>query len=587
VSDLDLDDDDPLIGATVADRYRIEKRLGQGGMGAVYLAEHVHMHKQFAVKVLHREMGRLAEAVFRFEREAVAAGRVDHQHLVTATDFGKLPDGSMYLVLEYVPGHNLATVMGEGPMPTVRALRIARQVAAALAAIHAVGIVHRDIKPDNVMLVERPGNEDFVKLLDFGMAKVLMDAPPEQAQVTRAGLVFGTPRYMAPEQAAGEPTDHRADLYSLGVLLYAMLTGVPPFTAEEIRDVLRMQRFDPPPPLPASVAPAVAGLVMTLLAKDAAERVQTAEGVIEYIDQLLAQLASLPPPPKMGDRIASFARTKRGFVALASVALATFILTLFVVRQSRSKAAPTEKIAVATAQPASAPAPAATAPVHREESLEALLVRAEVGDTVAWQALETRPDSGRDAREWFVLGVARVTHGDAPRGFDAYLHAAEADPKYASHARILHDLLLGARGDSWEDALRVSAALPGAAGPDILFDVWVSTSKATNATQRAKDLLVTDATRARATEAVRIAFDLRNAQGTACEVRVPIVKRAATEADSRSLRPLLILASRSGCGKRNRQDCFHCLRADDSLTHAIERASSTPAPDYSRILATR
>ena len=591
MSDLDLDDEDPLIGATVADRYRIDRRLGQGGMGAVYLAEHVRMHKQFAVKVLHKEMGRLAEAVFRFEREAVAAGRVDHQHLVTATDFGKLPDGSMYLVLEYVPGRSLATVMGEGPMPAVRALRIARQVGAALAAIHGVGIVHRDLKPDNVMLVERPDNEDFVKLLDFGMAKVLMDAPPEQAQLTRAGLVFGTPRYMAPEQAAGEPTDNRADLYSLGVLLYAMLCGVPPFTAEEIRDVLRMQRYDPPPPLPASVAPAVAGLVMTLLAKDPAERVQTAEGVIEYIDKLLVQLASLPPPPTLRDRASKFLRTRVGLAALGAVAVLVFAATMVVVRSVRSKSAPAPVAALSSSAPVESTTPvaassAAPAPSSGHE-LESLLVRAEVGDAVAWKALEARADAGRSAREWFVLGVARITHGDSARGFDAYLHAAESDAKYASHARVLRDLFLGARGDAWEDALRVAAALPGPAGPDILFDVWVSTSKATNATQRARELLVTDATRARATESTRVAFDLRIAQGTACEVRIPLVKRAATAADSRSLRPLLILSARTGCGRRERHDCFHCLRSDDSLNHAIERASTTPAPDYSRIIAAK
>ncbi|HVW25456.1 MAG TPA: serine/threonine-protein kinase [Polyangiaceae bacterium] len=588
MSDLDLDDDDPLIGATVADRYRIERRLGQGGMGTVYLAEHVRMHKPFAVKVLHQEMGRLAEAVFRFEREAIAAGRVDHQHLVTATDFGKLPDGSMYLVLEYVPGRNLATVMGEGPMSQLRALRIARQIAAGLAAIHGVGIVHRDLKPDNIMLVERPDNEDFVKLLDFGMAKVLMDVPPEQAQVTRAGLVFGTPRYMAPEQAAGEPTDHRADLYALGVLLYAMLKGVPPFTAEEIRDVLRMQRYDPPPPLPPSVAPNVAGLVMTLLAKDPAERVQTAEGIIEYIDKLVTQLTSLPPPPTVRDRVVGFLRTRSGLVALGAVAATTFATTLLVARSSHNEPAPVPAVATApAAAPSVAAAPASSSASRSAAELESTLVRAEVGDAVAWKALEARPDAGRGAREWFVLGVARITHGDSPRGFDAYLHAAEADAKYANHARVLRDLMLGARGDAWQDALRVAAALPSSAGPDILFDTWASNAKATNATQRARDLLVTDATRARASDAVRIAFDLRSAQGTTCEVRVPLVKRAATTADSRSLRPLLILASRSGCGLRQRRDCFPCLRTDDSLNRAIERAENTPAPDYSRIIASK
>jgi hypothetical protein len=279
-------------------------------------------------------------------------------------------------------------------------------------------------------------------------------------------------------------------------------------------------------------------------------------------------------------------------VTLGAVAVLTFAATLVVVRTIRAKTATTAHSVVVPAPSAeTAPAPIASVSASATPSaldLEAVLVRAEVGDTAAWKALEARPDSIRTAREWFVLGVARVTHGEAAKGFDAYLHAAEADPsKYASHARILRDLFLGARSEAWEDALRVAAALPGPAGPDILFDVWVSTSKATNATQRARDLLVTDATRARATEATRIAFDLRIAQGTACEVRIPLVARAATGADSRSLRPLLILAARSGCGKRQRHDCFHCLRADESLNKALERASSTPAPDYSRIIAAK
>jgi len=136
VSDLDLDDDDPLIGATVADRYRIERRLGQGGMGTVYLAEHVRMHKPFAVKVLHQEMGRLAEAVFRFEREAIAAARIDHPNVAQAMDFGRLPEGALYFVLEYVDGRSLRSVLDAGPMDLDRTLGVALQMASALVAAH-------------------------------------------------------------------------------------------------------------------------------------------------------------------------------------------------------------------------------------------------------------------------------------------------------------------------------------------------------------------------------------------------------------------------------------------------------------------
>jgi serine/threonine-protein kinase len=534
------------------------------------------MHKQFALKVLHKEMGLLSEAVFRFEREAVAASRVDHEHLVTATDFGELPDGSMYLVLEYVPGENLGTILADGGrMPVVRGLKIARQIAMALAAIHGAGIVHRDVKPDNVMVAARPGTEDFVKLLDFGMAKVQVDA--DERQVTRQGLVFGTPRYMAPEQAGGEPTDHRADLYALGCILYAMLAGAPPFSADEIRDVLRMQRFEPPPPLPAGVDPGVAAFVMTLLAKDPKERVQTADAVVQYIDRLLERLQA-PPPPSQLERAVAFFRTRNGVAIVAGALVATFLIAFAVVRAVR-KAPPPAPSAIA-----SAPAPSA-APATA--GLDAVLVRAEVGDTAAWRELEARADASRSAREWYVLGVARVSHGDVARGLDAYLHASELDQKYASHPRVLRDLTLAMQRDTWAAALSVAAALPSSQGADILFDVWAATPKATQATQRARELLASDAVRARASPAVRVAFDLRSVQGQTCEVRMPIVARAVTDADSRSFRPLMMLASRTGCGPRNKHDCFPCLRDGDTLDRAIARAHDTIAPDYTRIQAAK
>lgn len=562
---------DPLVGTLIADRYRIERRLGQGGMGAVYLAEHIHMKKPFAVKVLHREMGMMSEAVFRFEREAVASGRVTHEHLVTATDFGQLADGSRYLVLEYIPGKSLSTLIAEGPLAAERALLIVRQIAAALAAIHAAGILHRDVKPDNVMLVERADGEDFVKLLDFGMAKVQQETSTQEPQVTRQGLVFGTPRYMAPEQAAGEPTDHRADLYSLGIILYAMLSGAPPFNADDIRDVLRAQRYELPPPLPPHIHPAVAALAMTLLAKDPNGRVQSATAVMEYVDTLLHRLGTEKSPAT--SKWGHFFRRPAGLALLVGLSVLVFGAAFAWVKATRQ---PKE---TATAPSASG------APVSRTDAaLEAILVRAEVGDTDAWRKLEARSDPARSPREWFVLGAARMAHHDMPRGLEAYLRAAEADARYRAHPRVLRDLVLSVRTDAWEPALRVAAALPGTAGADILFDVWASTPRATPATQRARDLLASDAVRARASEAVRIAFDLRIAQGQSCESRAALVARAVTAADARSFRPLFLLTARN-CGPRKNEDCFPCLRADDSVDRALERAKTHPGPDYTRVTA--
>ena len=293
-----------LIGTTISDRYLIERLLGEGGMGAVYQAEHTLMRKRMAIKVLHPEMTRLPEVVARFEREAMAAAHIDHPHVVTATDFGKLEDGSFFLALEFVEGASLREVIGQGRLELGRALHIARQMAGALQRAHTLKIVHRDLKPENVMLVDRDGDPDFVKVLDFGIAKVQMGelgtndrAGPEQNVLTQAGMVYGTPEYMAPEQALGQPVDARADLYALGVIIYEMLTGHRPFEAESKVALLGMQVTAPVPAMitkcpDCNVPLEVEVLVGRLLAKEASERIGDAKEVIEVITNILSQLSS-------------------------------------------------------------------------------------------------------------------------------------------------------------------------------------------------------------------------------------------------------------------------------------------------------
>jgi eukaryotic-like serine/threonine-protein kinase len=306
-----------LIGSTISDRYLIERLLGEGGMGAVYQAEHTLMRKRMAIKVLHPEMTRLPEVVARFEREAMAAAHIDHPHVVTATDFGKLEDGSFFLALEFVEGASLREVIAKGRLELGRSLHIARQMAGALQRAHTLKIVHRDLKPENVMLVDRDGDPDFVKVLDFGIAKVQMGelgtndrAGPEQNVLTQAGMVYGTPEYMAPEQALGQPVDARADLYALGVIIYEMLTGHRPFEAESKVALLGMQVTAPVPAMMTKCADAnvpldVEVLVGRLLAKEASERIGDAKEVIEAIGTILSQLSAAgkidprfaPPPP--------------------------------------------------------------------------------------------------------------------------------------------------------------------------------------------------------------------------------------------------------------------------------------------------
>jgi len=285
-----------LEGRIVAERYRVQKLLGEGGMGAVYRAEHIHMRKIVALKVLHPEMCSVTEVVARFEREAVAAGRIEHPNVATATDFGRLEDGSFFLVLEYAAGRDLrALINAVGALDLARCIHIARQVAEALGAAHALSIVHRDLKPDNVMLVERDGDPDFVKVLDFGIAKVTFGDLADQPALTRTGAVFGTPDYMSPEQALGQPVDHRSDLYALGILMFEMLTGSTPFEHDDPTMVLAHQITAPPPPLPEHVPGPLASLVMSLLAKDVQQRPQTAAEVVQALDQIRRDAAGEAP----------------------------------------------------------------------------------------------------------------------------------------------------------------------------------------------------------------------------------------------------------------------------------------------------
>ena len=282
-----------LVGTLLGGRYQIERLLGEGGMGAVYLAEHTHMRKRFAVKVLHPEMGRLAEVVARFEREAMAAANMEHPNVAGATDFGKLEDGSFFLVLEYVEGTSLRDLIAKGRIELSRALHIVRQIASALSRAHALGIVHRDVKPENIMLVKRDGDSDFVKMLDFGIAKVPIgeiDGGRGQGEtLTQLGMVYGTPQYMAPEQALGQPVDARADLYALGVMMFEMITGKRPYQHENKVTLLGMHVAAPIPSMSerapeANVPPDVEAIVTRLLAKDSALRFPSARDLVEALD---------------------------------------------------------------------------------------------------------------------------------------------------------------------------------------------------------------------------------------------------------------------------------------------------------------
>ncbi|HSK00439.1 MAG TPA: serine/threonine-protein kinase [Kofleriaceae bacterium] len=290
---LDASEAEPdLIGAEVDDRYRVLELIGEGGMGKVYLAEHVEIGKRVALKVLHPSYSRMPDLVERFRREARAASKIGHPNIVDVTDSGTTTDGSVYFVMEYLEGVELGSVIErEGAIDIARALRIAGQICRALAAAHAQGIVHRDLKPENIFLVTRDGAADVVKVLDFGIAKTTEAEAARERRLTSPGMAMGTPEYMAPEQAAGRPADSRCDVYALGAIMYEMVTGLPPYSGDNFMEILtKKATIDPTPPVlvRADLPAQVSELVMAAMARNPDARPQTMETLEYELNKCLA-----------------------------------------------------------------------------------------------------------------------------------------------------------------------------------------------------------------------------------------------------------------------------------------------------------
>jgi serine/threonine-protein kinase len=301
---------DRLVGETLDGRYYVQSKLGEGGMGVVFAARHAVIERPLAIKVLKREATRDAATIKRFVQEAKAASRIGHPNIVDVTDFGTTPEGLTYSVMEHISGTTLAkTIKAAAPFPAERAVRISIQIARALGAAHDKGIVHRDLKPENVFLVDRDGRPDFVKIVDFGIAKVQpLQGSAEGPRLTKSGAVFGTPEYMAPEQAAGRSdTDHRVDVYALGTILYQMLVGKVPHKGGSMVRTIAMQMLDPitpPSQIDPNVPRSVEAIVMKALAKNRDERYQKMSELIAALDGIARELVSaasptltLPQPP--------------------------------------------------------------------------------------------------------------------------------------------------------------------------------------------------------------------------------------------------------------------------------------------------
>jgi serine/threonine-protein kinase len=437
---------DPLAGKVIADRYRLEARIGQGGMGVVYRATHVLLDRQVALKLVS---GRIDDVTAkRFEREAKSASRLDHENCVRVLDFGVDTVG-LYLVMELLDGRELKRELAAGALPATRVAEIGRQVARALAHAHEAGLVHRDLKPDNVFLARR-GDGEVAKILDFGLAR----AVEAGATLTDAGIVFGTPEYMSPEQISGGRVDTPSDVYALGVLLYHMATGMLPFHAADFAGMLAAHLDAAPvpperrrPDLP--IPPALSAVILRCLAKDPAAR-PTAK---EVEDELGRPMPARRPPPPVADEpptqelVAPVAARPRSrmWIALAAVPLVVAGVVAAVAAM-RTTPPTTDEAPAPTPSPAAAPAPppapaaasppapepaapAAPASPAAEDLRQAARFRRE-GNTIKElyhlsQAVRADP---KNAVALYQLGAALIQTGEIARGCETLARAGTYKP---------------------------------------------------------------------------------------------------------------------------------------------------------------
>ncbi|HWE31475.1 MAG TPA: serine/threonine-protein kinase, partial [Polyangia bacterium] len=377
---------DPMIGSTIDGRYIIESLLGEGGMGTVYAARHAIIDKRVAIKVLRKEAAADESSAQRFIIEAKAASKIGHQNIVDITDFGVLPAGNAYFVMEFLGGPTLGKLVHElKHIPPARAVAICIQVARGLLAAHGKSIIHRDLKPENIFVLERDGNADFVKIVDFGIAKDVKAGK----RLTAVGMVLGTPEYMSPEQATGQETDHRVDQYALGCILYEMLAGDVPFKGENAPKTLTKHVFDAVVP-PTKLRPdleipvLVEEIVLRMLEKKPADRYSDMRALIGAFEAVLGKIAAgeapsrktnvdgmrqlTTPPwsPSLTEEVEELPRNKRPiYVAIGvSVAALMVIAGVAVTRLNASAAPPVADVvmppATQPAEPGAQPSPPTT-----------------------------------------------------------------------------------------------------------------------------------------------------------------------------------------------------------------------------------
>lgn len=453
---------DPYIGRTIAGKFQVLELIGQGGMGRVYKARHATLDRLVCVKLLRPALLEDQTVVGRFEREAKAASRLNHPHSIQVLDFGQDELGALYLVMEYVAGRDLRlTLRDEFPLGEERICHVIAQVLSALDEAHAQSVIHRDLKPENIMLEQRRGEPDYVKVLDFGIAKI---QDPDVPGLTRADVVCGTPHYMSPEQATGSAFDARADLYAVGVILYQLTTGTLPFDGRNSMEVLTKHVNEQPEPPRArrpelSISPEMESLILRALDKDPANRPQTAKAfrvellrVAEGFRRAREETASAAPaeissaPAEDTAAVQARALPKSRLPVLAGLGVGTAALGIAAwtllrtpapVEPAPVAALPSESpapVELAQAEPAVPPEPAVPSPTP-----EVVVAAAPAAPRASAEPRPAAPMKGDSARARELVDEADllVEEGHVEAAIQTYRKAIEADPSFARAFRGL------------------------------------------------------------------------------------------------------------------------------------------------------